>query len=114
MNEHSEAFYEALDHVLKSESLTFSKKELVDDYGLNERSVRGLFYTIKDMGLIVLNDGDLYTLVTHVNIDDVYQEALEQWKSDYRKALKIMKRVHKQRKSLPQKYQDTLEREVLE
>ena len=43
------------------------------------------------------------------SVTDYYEEIQAQLSSDFKKALKLLKRVHKQNKALPQKYQIELE-----
>ena len=96
-------------YILGNQSKVFSRQELVNMFDMDERSIRQAFYDIKALGLYVINDGDSYTVLKQDSVTDYYEEIQAQLSSDFKKALKLLKRVHKQNKALPQKYQIELE-----
>ena len=105
MNENRNNVTDVVNFILGSKLEKFSRERLCTQFGLNERQIRQAFYNIKDMGLYVLNEGDIYFISRSEQVDERYHEIQRQLKSDYRKAMKLIKRVHKQNKALPQKYQ---------
>lgn len=100
---------ELVDYILSSGQSVFSRRQLTIIFELDERTVRQAFYNIKAMGMYVINDKDLYTVLKQDSVTDYYEEIQAQLSSDFKKALKLLKRVHKQNKALPQKYQIELE-----
>ncbi len=94
--------------------LTHNRKHLVDLLDVNDRQVREAFYKQRDLGVTVIAyPKNCMTIVTEHNYNLYRDKAIDRIIQDKKIALKKLSRINKQLKTLPEKDQIKIDKEVL-
>ena len=113
-NMNKDSVSKVITYIKSTGRLTHNRKHLVDLLDVNDRQVREAFYKQRDLGVTVIAyPKNCMTIVTEHNYNLYRDKAIDRIIQDKKIALKKLSRINKQLKTLPEKDQIKIDKEVL-